>query len=71
MNPEEKGFRRNFQKFRTSAKKVPCDTKLPLYWQLIEECMEKDDKNASYIIAQSERFLDGKIKSLETKYGIT
>jgi hypothetical protein len=41
MKQEEKGFRRNFQKFRTSAKNVPCSTKLPLYWQLIEECMKK------------------------------
>jgi hypothetical protein len=70
MKQEEKDFRENFQKFRIAAKKFHCDTKLPFYWQLIQECMENNDENAHYIIQQCEQFIDWKIKLLETKFGI-
>ena len=70
MKQQEKEFRETLQKFKDSAKKFNCDAKLPFYWQLIRECMENKDENAHYIIQQCEDFLDWKIKSLETKFGI-
>ena len=70
MKPEEKGFRRNFIKFRTSAKMVPCSTKLPLYWQLIEECMEKDAENREFINERYSQFTRQRILNFERKQGM-
>ena len=70
MKQEEKAFWNNFRKFQSSAKTVPSNTKLHLYWGLIRESMENNDENANYIIQQCEDFIDWKIKSLEDKFGI-
>jgi hypothetical protein len=70
MKQEEKGFRRNFQKFRTSARKVPCSTKLLLYWQLIEECMEKDDENREFVREKWWQFGNQRILNFYRKIGI-
>ena len=71
MKFENKEFSEIVRKFRVSTKKFNCDTKLPLYWELIQECMESKDTNAFFIIEQCMKFLDWKIKSLEKEFGIT
>ena len=70
MKPEEKAFWNNYRRFQNAAQKIPYKTKLPLYWALIRECMENNDKDANYIINQCEMFIDWKIKSLENRFGI-
>jgi hypothetical protein len=70
MKQEENDFWNKFRRFQMTAKIIPGNTKLHLYWGLIRECMENNDENAHYIIQQCEMFIDWKIKSLEDKFGI-
>ena len=70
MKHDEKGFRNNFRKFQASAKNVPCSTKLPLYWNIIEESMRKNDENANYIRDQVRSYNISRIIELEKKLGL-
>ena len=65
MKPAEKGFRNNFRKFRALAKKVPCDTKLPLYWDLVQECMEKNEENAAFVRERCRIVTNMKLRELD------
>jgi hypothetical protein len=69
MKENEKGFRNSFRKFRTSAKYVPCSTKLPLYWQLVEECLEKDEESVEFVRERWGQFRMIRIMNLEKKLG--
>jgi hypothetical protein len=70
MKENEKGFRNNFRKFKTSAKNVPCSTKIPLYWQLVEECLEKDEESVEFVRERWRQFTLMRIVQLEKKLGI-
>jgi hypothetical protein len=70
MKTAEKGFRNNFRKFRASTKKVPCDTKLPLYWQLIEDCMEKNSENVEFVRERWNGYTMTRIMRLEKKMSL-
>jgi hypothetical protein len=70
MKENVKGFRNNFRKFKASAKNVPCDVKLPLYWKLMEECMENNEENREFVRDQWGHFNAPRIKMLIKKLGI-
>jgi hypothetical protein len=70
MKGEVKGFRNTFRKFKTSAKNVPCSTKYPLYWQLLEECLEKDDECVEFVRERWRQFTLLRILKLENRLGI-
>ena len=67
MKQEEKGFRQNFQKFRTSAKNVPCDLKLPLFWDLVMECVEKDKENEEFVRERWRIFTIRRIQEFDSR----
>ena len=69
MKENEKGFRNNFRKFRTAAKNVPCSTKIPLYWQLVEECLEKDEESVEFVRERWGQFRMMRIVKWEKKLG--
>lgn len=64
MKENEKGFRNNFRKFRTFAKNVPCSTKIPLYWKLVEECIEKDDESLEFVRERWSQFIILRLREL-------
>jgi hypothetical protein len=70
MKQEEKGFRNNFRSFKATAKKVSCSTKLPLYWSLVQECLEKNEENVDYVRDQWWAFNRPRLIKLEKKLGL-
>jgi hypothetical protein len=70
MKESAKGFRNNFRTFRAILKNVPCDDKLPLIWELVEECMNKSDKNVEFVRDRWWQFTGLKIKSFDEKFGL-
>jgi hypothetical protein len=70
MKESSEGFRNNFRKFKASAKSVPCKVKLPLYWKLLRECMEKNDETREIVRNQWTDFNAPRIKMLIKKLGI-
>lgn len=67
MKQDVKGFRKNFRKFQSQAKHVPCDTKLPLYWNLVMECVEKDKESEDFVRERWWAFTNWRIKENERK----
>jgi hypothetical protein len=67
MKQDVKDFRKNFRKFQSQAKHVPCDTKLPLYWNLVMECVEKDKENEEFVRERWGSFTIWRIKESEKR----
>ena len=67
MKQDVKDFRKNFRKFQSQAKDVPCDTKLPLFWNLVMECVEKNKENEEFIRDRWGAFTIRRIKENEKK----
>ena len=67
MKQDVKDFRKNFRKFRSQAKNVPCDTKLPLLWDLVMECVQKDKENEDFVRERWWVFTNLRIQELDMK----
>ena len=67
MKKEEKGFRMNFRKFKAATKNVPCSTKLPLYWSLVEDCVKNDKESEDFVRERWSTFTRLRIYEFEKK----
>jgi hypothetical protein len=67
MKQDVKDFRKNFRKFQFQAKPVPCDIKLPLLWNLVMECIEKNKENEEFVRERWRAFTIWRIKESEKR----
>jgi hypothetical protein len=67
MKQDVKDFRKNFRKFQSQAKNVPCDRKLPLLWNLVMECVKKDKGNEEFVRERWRAFTIWRIKESEKR----